>query len=128
MRHCRFISMIILLPLFSLSCSKNSKEKDNEAPVVSIEEPLHNAIVTGGEVLNIRGSVADNEYIHEIHIEISNLQTGEEYLHIHIHPTSGTYSYSHAFKPVSGISYLVRVIAEDPSNNVSSQKVEFSAN
>ncbi|HUM64251.1 MAG TPA: hypothetical protein PLV32_00305 [Chitinophagaceae bacterium] len=125
---CRFISLIILLPLLSLSCSKSSKEKDREAPVVVIEEPVHNAIVTGGQVLNIRGNVADNEFIHEIHIEISNLQTGEEYLHVHIHPSSGTHSYSHAFNPVSGISYLVRVIAEDPSNNVSSQKVEFSAN
>ena len=128
MRLCRFITLIILLSLFSLSCAKSSKERDRESPVVTIEEPVHNAIVTGGQVLNIRGTVADNEYIHEIHIEISNLQTGEEYLHVHIHPTSGTHSYSQAFKPVSGINYLVRVIAEDPSNNVSSKKVEFSAN
>ncbi len=121
-----FVLFILLCP-FYFSCSKNKEEKDREMPVVVIEDPVHNALVPGDQVMTIRGTVTDNEYIQEIHIEISNSQSGEEYLHIHIHPNGSSYTYNQPFDPASGIKYLVRVIAEDRSNNVSSQKVEFSA-
>ncbi len=123
----RFLKFFIVLSLFYLSCSKSTGEKDRQAPVVIIQHPVHNAIIAGDQVMNISGTVTDNEYIDEIHIEISDLQTGEEYLHIHIHPNGSAYTYNQPFNPASGINYLVRVIAEDPSDNISSQKVEFSA-
>ncbi len=127
MRCSCILMFFIVLCLFLLSCSKSTGEKDREAPVVIIQHPVHNAIITGEQVMHISGTVTDNEFIREVHIEISNLHTGEEYLHIHIHPDRSTYTFNQPFKPAGGIDYLVRVIAEDPSNNVSSQKVEFGA-
>jgi hypothetical protein len=72
--------------------------------------------------------VTDNQYISKVHIEISDLTTDAEYLHVHIHPASKSYAYNQTFAAQSGTSYKIKVIAEDPSANTFSKQVEVSCN
>lgn len=110
------------------SCSKKSGEKDYEAPVVTHTFPVNNQVYSTGQAINIQGTVTDNQYISQVHIEITDLNSGAGYLHVHIHPTSKTYAYNQTFAVVPGTSYKIKVIAEDPSANVSSKQVEVSCN
>jgi len=63
-----------------------------------------------------------------VHIEISNLNTGAEYLHVHIHPTSKSYAFDQLFTVQSGIEYKIKVIAEDASANTFFKEIEISGN
>lgn len=118
-----------ILILFCFSCSKSpGDDKDTQAPVVTINTPTNNQVFTGTQTITITGLVTDNKYIKEIHLEITNLATGQEYLHVHIHPDTSTSSFNQNFTVQPGITYRIRVIADDPSTNSSTQKVEVSCN
>ena len=121
-----FISSVACILI--ISCSKKTNDKDYEAPVVTLTSPANNQVFTAGEMINIQGTVTDNQYISQVHVEITDHNTGVEYLHIHIHPTSKTYAYNQAFTAQAGINYTIRVIADDPSANTFTKQVEVSCN
>lgn len=114
--------------ILASSCSKKPGEKDYEAPVVTLTSPVNNHVYPTGQTINIQGSVTDNQYISQVHIEITDLNSGAEYLHVHIHPGGKTYAYSQTFDVETGTSYKIKVIAEDPSANVSFKQAEVSCN
>lgn len=112
-----------------VACSKGSgKEKDYEAPVVTLSTPANNQVFTGGQNITISGMVTDNKYIREIHIEITNLHTAAEYLHVHIHPDAASFTFNQAFAIQAGIAYKIRVIADDASTNSAIKTAEITCN
>ena len=78
----------ILTPMFMIAgCSKNSTgEKDNVPPVITIISPSNNQVCTPGQLLNITGTITDDNYIAEVHIHVTDLSTGVKYLDVHIYP------------------------------------------
>ena len=70
------LSIFSIACILFLSCSKK-KTDDKEAPVVTLTTPVNNQVLTSGEI-HIKGTVNDNQYIDQVHIEISNLNTGVE--------------------------------------------------
>ncbi len=119
--------LLLLLGFVMLvSCSKK-KSEDKESPVVTLTSPANNQSFPAGEI-HIKGNITDNEYISQVHIEITNFNTGAEYTHVHIHPTSRSYAFDQTFTLQSGISYKIRVIADDPAANTSSSQVQISCN
>ncbi|MBL7742686.1 MAG: DUF4625 domain-containing protein [Chitinophagaceae bacterium] len=121
--------LLLYTVLFFISCSKGSSgEKDREAPVVVLHTPVNNQVFTGGQNIMIAGTVTDNKYIKEIHIEITNLATAAEYLHVHIHPAASSFSFNQAFAIQAGISYKIRVIADDASSNSAVSSAEIICN
>ncbi len=124
MKH--FFYLFIFSLLFS--CTKTSGEKDTVAPTVSITTPTHNQLVPGGQKIYVSGMAADNRYVKQIHIEITNKFTGEELLHIHIHPAAANAAFNEAFTPASGITYRIRVIVDDASANSVFDEVTIAGN
>lgn len=118
-----------ILIVFAIACSKGSgKEKDYEAPVIMLTAPADNQVFSGGQSIMITGTVTDNKYIEEIHIEITNLANAIEYLHVHIHPGTNTFTINQAFTIQAGIAYKIRVIADDASTNSTVKSVDISCN
>ena len=122
----QLLSFLIIWILL-LSCSKK-REDDKEVPVVTITSPVNNQVFPVGETIQIQGNISDNQYIKEVHIEINNLATDAEYLHVHIIPGSKTYAINQPLTLQSGISYKIKVSAEDPSANTFSQQINISCN
>ena len=125
------VSMLIgvLSVIALLSCSKSGKEDtDRQAPVVTLVNPQDQQVFTSASMINITGTVTANKYIKEIHIEISDLTTGEEYQHIHIHPASASYSFNQGYQLKPATSYRIRVIADDANSNSSVSKAEIRCN
>jgi len=69
-----------------------------------------------------------NKHFEEIHIEITNPVTTEEYLNMHIQPTSNSFSFNQPYTARAGISYKIRVIADKASGNSTAKSVEVSCN
>ena len=124
---CLLLGLLSVIAM--LACSRSSKEDtDRQAPVVTLLTPADQQVFTSVSMITINGTVTDNRYIKEIHIEISDLTTGEEYQHIHIHPASASYSFSQGYQLKPATSYSIRVIADDANSNSSVSKAEIRSN
>lgn len=84
-------------------------------------------VATPNIPLYISGTVSDNQYIAEIHIHITNLNTGQLMLDVHLYPAAAQASFSQAFTPQTGQRYRIQIIARDRSVNEGSQTLEISA-
>jgi Bacterial Ig domain len=122
-------SLLLFLLILLIACSKEPvKEKDYTPPVLALSTPVDNQSYTNGESILISGSATDNKYIDQIHIVITNLVTGQEYLHVHIHPGSNSSNFSQPYTAQAGISYKIQVIVDDGSTNSTGKSVEVSCN
>jgi hypothetical protein len=111
------------------SCSKNAAtEKDREPPVITLNLPVDAQSYSPGQAIIISGNVTDNKYIKEIHIEVTDLTTAADYLHVHIHPDGASGNFNQTINAQAGISYKIRVIADDASANSSIKQVTVTAN
>src|SRR5687768_6463715 len=99
--------ILSIICIFFTSCSKKSDEKDYQAPEVTHTSPANNQVFSTGQTINIQGTVTDNQYLSQVHIEIIDLNSGAEYLHVHIHPASKTYAYNQTFAVEAGTSYKI---------------------
>lgn len=121
--------IIMVAALCLVSCSKGSDDNDDrESPLVTLTSLTDEQVFTSPQLIRISGSVTDNKYIREIHLEISDLDTGEEYLHVHIHPASSFYNYDQPYQLAAGKAYRIRVIADDASSNSSLKAVNIRCN
>ena len=110
------------------ACSKTSGEKDTEAPVVNLVTPTNNQVLTGAQDIIISGNTTDNRYVKQIHIEIRNFFTGEEYRHVHIHPAAASATFNEIFRVQAGNTYLIRAIVDDASANSTMKEARITVN
>jgi hypothetical protein len=93
-----------------------------------LNTPLDNQVYTAAQNIMVSGTVTDNKYIQQLHIVISDFGSGEEYLHVHIHPASSSFNFNQSYTPTHGVSYKIQVIADDPSANTSGKTAIVSCN
>jgi hypothetical protein len=125
MRTWLFISLLII----ATACSKsNGSADDTQSPVVTITSPANNSSVTGGQTLNITGTITDNNRIAELHVHISNNNTGTLLIDIHRTPAGNSYSLNENFTTQAGILYKIQVIAKDAAANETISSVLVTAN
>jgi hypothetical protein len=120
---------IIFLSFILTGCSKKVPgEKDIIAPVVNIASPLNAQIFTGGQNINITGTITDDKYIAEVHIHVSNTATGSLLMDIHLYPATNIVNFNQSINAVSGTNYKILVTAKDKAINEGRSSVEVAAN
>ena len=65
-------SFLVFILLFVLSCHKTT----DSAPTLNIAAPLADDNFANGQVITIKGEVADEVRLHELHIKITDDKTG----------------------------------------------------
>jgi Bacterial Ig domain len=122
--------VILLVSVMLLTgCSKNSSgEKDTSLPVITINNPVGGQVFTAGQTITISGSITDDQYIAEVHIHVTNNNTGALLMDVHLFPGSNTASFNQSFTASSGINYNIQVIAKDRAVNEGRSTVEVSCN
>jgi Bacterial Ig domain len=119
----------IALLLLVTGCSKNSAdEKDTVPPVITITSPVNGQTFTNGQTINITGTIADDKYIAETHIHVTNNSTGNLLMDVHLYPASASASFNQTFTATAGINYKIQVIAKDRAVNEARASVEVSCN
>src|SRR5436853_2676376 len=119
-----------LLPyalVLMVACSKGNG-KDTDPPVIVITAPANNQAFTSGQSIMVSGNASDNKFTNQIHIVISNLATGVEYLHVHIHPNTSVFTFNQSYTPQAGITYKIDVIVDDASAKSSAKSIQISCN
>lgn len=123
----RLVFTSIILTLLS-ACGKSAAEKDKVFPVVSISSPTAGQVFTPGQLIPINAAITDETYIAEVHVHVSNTNTGELLMDVHEYPAGKTGSISQTITAASGVNYKIQVIAKDRAVNESRQSVEVACN
>lgn len=119
----------LLILLLGLACSKNSSgDKDRELPSVTITAPAANQSFAAGAIVNITGNLSDNNKLAEVHVHISDKNTGALLIDIHRFPNAATYSLKESFTAEAGIAYKIQVVARDNYANEDRATVEITTN
>jgi len=120
---------LLLVLITGISCSKGTAaDKDTVSPVITINSPLTGQNFTPGQTIQISGSVTDDKYIAEIHIHVSNTNTGALLMDVHIYPTGSSATFDQPLTAVAGINYKIQLIAIDRAVNETVSSVEVSCN
>ena len=106
-----FLALVVIIAItFAVS---SCGQKENQTPVVTIEEPADNDTISVTDSLHIEGTLTDDESLHEASILVIQ-STGDtallEYPYVH---DLKTYDYHYHFHPSSVGTYTVKVTAED---------------
>lgn len=83
---------------------------------------------SAGQTVNITGTLSDNQQLAEVHVHISNNNTGALLMDIHRYPLSAIYLLNESFLVQGGIEYKIQVIAKDNTANENRATVVVSAN
>ncbi len=119
-----FLSFI----LSGSSCSKNKDKTDTTPPIITINNPLNGQIFTNGQSIPISGTVTDNEYIAEVHIHVTNTNTGALLMDVHKFPAAATLSFSESITAATGVNYKIQVVTTDREVNEGRASVNVSCN
>ena len=109
-----------------IACSKSGG--DNEKPVVTLITPTNNQQFTAGQVVNITGTVSDNDEIHEVHVIVTNITNNVEVLHFHDHIDAKTYNVNQQFTAAAGITYKIHLEADDHTGNTGIVEIQVNGN
>jgi hypothetical protein len=123
----RLVFTCIILSLIT-ACGKTAAEKDKVFPVVSISSPTAGQVFTPGQLIPINAEITDETYIAEVHVHVSNTNTGELLMDVHEYPAGKTGSIRQSITAASGVNYKIQVIAKDRAVNESRQSVEVACN
>lgn len=125
----RVTGILLVLFLIGPSCSKNpTAENDKTLPVITISSPADGQVYTAGQTITITGSISDDKYIAEVHIHVSNTNTGTLLMDVHIYPASANTTFSQSITAAGGVNYKIQVIAKDRAVNEARAAVEVSCN
>lgn len=121
--------LLLITTIVFASCSKNKEsERDKIFPVITINTPVNGQSFTAGKSIPISGTITDNEYIAEVHIHVSNNNTGALLMDVHIYPGANSTTFNESITASIGINYKIQVIAKDRAVNESRSVVEVSCN
>jgi hypothetical protein len=125
----KYSYVLSLISLIFISCSKNKEnESDKVFPVVTINSPVNGQSFTAGQLIPISGTITDNEYIAEVHIHVSNNNTGALLMDVHIYPGTDSTTFTESITAANGVNYKIQVIAKDRAVNESRSVVEVTCN
>jgi hypothetical protein len=113
------------------ACSKdnngentNGNTKDTSPPEITIVSPTNNQTFTAGQTIQTTANATDNVKVTELHIHVIDKATGNLLRDIHSYPSAKTGTVQDAFTAQAGLIYTIKIIANDPSQNLTSAQVE----
>ena len=129
----KFVSMKIIICCFVsallFSCSKNSAaEKDTVFPVITLASPANGQNFTAGQTIQISGSITDDKFIAEVHIHVTNTNTGTLLMDVHIYPNGASTTFNQPLTATAGVNYKIQVIAKDRAVNEARTSVDVTCN
>ena len=109
----------LLLLIFSLPCLPACKKDkgDTQEPMINVTSPSANQQFPGGQVVNVVAAITDDDQLHEVHLTVINKNTNEELIHYHNHVDVQSFNINEHFNASAGVTYNIKVEAEDHSGN-----------
>jgi hypothetical protein len=124
----RFLLLSAIIILLATCKKDEAAAKDTELPVITINSPVANQVFTAGQPITISGSITDNKYIAEVHIHVSNTNTGALLMDVHLYPAANSAIFNQSITAAAGVNYKIQVIVKDKAVNEARSTVEVSGN
>jgi hypothetical protein len=125
----RFVIISILAASIISGCSKNTTaEKDTVLPVIILVTPVSGQNFTAGQTIQISGNITDNKYVAEVHIHVTNTNTGALLMDVHLYPGSNSTTFNQSITATAGVNYKIQIIAKDRAVNEASVSVDVTCN
>lgn len=119
----------IVIVLVLAACSKDPQTAgDTQLPVITISTPTAGQVFTTGQSITISGSITDDNYIAEVHIHVSNTNTGALLMDVHLYPADKSMTFNQTITATTGTNYKIQVLAKDKAVNQATSAVEVSCN
>jgi len=120
---------VLIIAFFLFACSKK-KDGDNDTspPVITIVSPQNNQHFKAGDIIQTTANATDNDKVTELHIHVTDKATGNLLRDIHSYPGQSSGTVQDSFAAGGGITYVIQIIAKDPTQNLATAKVEVSGN
>jgi uncharacterized lipoprotein YajG len=116
-------NLVFIIALFCLAgCSKS--DGDTQKPVIVINTPTANQQFPAFSTVTISGTVADDDQIHEVHVEVINKNTSTAVIHFQDHVDAKSYNINQVFTVQSGITYKIHIEAHDHVGNIAVVELE----
>ncbi len=126
------MKLIIISAIVSFivsGCSKGTaSEKDTVLPVITISNPTNGQVFTSGQNIQIAGNITDDKFIAEVHIHVTNTNTGALLMDVHLYPNNSATSFDQSITATASTNYKIQVIAKDRAVNEARASVEVSCN
>ena len=117
----KILAIILALTCFA-ACKKDSG--DMQKPVIVINTPTPNQQFPAFSSVTISGTVADENIIHQVHVEVTNKNNSTSVLHIVENVGTKSYNINQVFTVQSGITYRIHIEAQDQVGNVEAVEME----
>jgi hypothetical protein len=116
------ILVFILAVTCLLACKKDSG--DMQKPVIVINTPTANQQFPAFSSVTISGTVADENLIHQVHVEVTNKNNSTSVMHIVENVGAKSYNINQVFTAQSGITYKIHIEAQDQVGNIEVVEME----
>jgi len=118
--------MKILVLIFALTCLVACKKDsgDMQKPIIVINTPTPNQQFAAFSSVTISGTVADENLIHQVHVEVTNKNNSTAVLHVVENVGAKSYNINQVFTVQSGITYRIHIEAQDQVGNVEAVEME----
>jgi hypothetical protein len=116
------LTLFIVLLLFG--CSKSSG--DTQKPVVVLMTPTGGQQFSAGTVVQITGTVTDNDEIHMVHVIVTDLTHDVEVHHLMYHADAPSYNFDETFTVSAATTYKIHVEADDHVGNDTIIEIQVS--
>lgn len=112
-----------------IGCSKNSAaEKDTVFPVITLASPANGQNFIPGQTIQISGNISDDKFIAEVHIHVTNTNTGTLLMDVHIYPNGSSTTFNQPLTATAGVNYKIQIIAKDRAVNEARTSVDVTCN
>jgi hypothetical protein len=105
-----------------VACKKDSG--DTQKPVIVLNSPTGNQQFPAFSTVTISGTIADNDEIHEVHVEVINMNTSTEIVHVHDHVDAKSYNINQVFTAQAATTYKIHVEADDHVGNTTIVEIQ----
>ena len=106
-------SALVAVVLLAINFSSCKKKAENQAPVVTLNEPDDNSSIAMGDSLHIEGTASDDEELHEMSVLVVS-HMGDtvlsDYPYVH---GKKTYDFHYHFHPADTGMFHLHITAED---------------
>ena len=100
-----------------ISAFTQCNKSDSHAPSITITSPQNNQVFTTGQTVHILAEISDSSKINTVHLRVTNLTTGEEFIHIEQMAGVTNYTFDQTFVTSEGTGYTIEVEANNYKGN-----------
>lgn len=111
---------VAVIAAMSFAIASCSKEKTNEAPTITLQEPEENATVALNDEIHVEGTASDDNELHEMAIWVTYMGDtlpNPEYPTVH---AMKTYDFHSHYDATAAGTYTVNVVAADHEGLITS--------